>query len=274
MTDDSPLIYDINDLLYIMSKLRDPKSGCPWDIEQTFKTIAPYTIEEAYEVDEAIRDNDMPALKDELGDLLFQTVFHGQMAKEAGHFTFHDIVQNISDKMVRRHPHVFGNGTIKDADAQTHAWEQQKAKERKEKAKASGTVPSALDGVSIALPATLRAVKLQKRAARVGFDWPETLQVLDKLKEETEELVEAASKANNQDHIEEEFGDLMFVMCNLARHLKIDPEEALRSANAKFTRRFKGVESELQKLDKTPEQSSLEEMDDLWNKVKEREKSN
>jgi MazG family protein len=274
MTDNSPTRYDINDLLDIMSKLRNPETGCPWDIEQTFKTIAPYTIEEAYEVDEAIRNNDMPALKDELGDLLFQTVFHGQMAKEAGHFTFEDIVQNISDKMVRRHPHVFSDSTIVDAEAQTHAWEQQKAKERKEKAELNGTVPSALDGVSIALPATLRAVKLQKRAARVGFDWPETLQVLDKLKEETQELVEAANKTNNQDHIEEEFGDLMFVMCNLARHLKIDPEEALRSANAKFTRRFKGVEAELQKLNKMPEQSTLKEMDSLWDKVKAAEKEN
>ena len=272
MTDNSQIQYDINDLLDIMAKLRDPENGCPWDVEQTFKTIAPYTIEEAYEVDEAIRADDMPALKDELGDLLFQTVFHGQMAKEAGHFTFEDIVQSVSDKMVRRHPHVFGNGTIADADAQTNAWEQQKAKERAEKAASKGDLPSALDGVSISLPATLRAVKLQKRAARVGFDWPETIQVLDKLKEETEELVEAASQPDNQDHIEEEFGDLMFVMCNLARHLKIDPEEALRSANAKFTRRFKGVESELQKLDKTPEKSSLEEMDALWDKVKGAEK--
>ncbi|UTW56903.1 nucleoside triphosphate pyrophosphohydrolase [Kordiimonas sp. SCSIO 12610] len=263
----------MSDLLDIMAKLRDPDTGCPWDIEQDFKSIAPYTIEEAYEVDEAIRNDDMSALRDELGDLLFQTVFHSQMASEAGHFTFDDIVENISDKMIRRHPHVFGGGTIEDADAQTNAWETQKAKERKEKAEKEGRTPSALDGVSISLPATQRAVKLQKRAARVGFDWPETLQVLDKLEEETRELIEATSLPNNTEHIEEEFGDLMFVMCNLARHLKIDPEEALRTANAKFTRRFNGVESELQKLGKTPEQSTLDEMDALWDKVKEAEKS-
>jgi MazG family protein len=182
------------------------------------------------------------------------------------------VVTGISDKMIRRHPHVFGNGSVEDADAQTNAWEEQKAHERKAKAEQEGRIPSALDGVSLSLPATLRAVKLQKRAARVGFDWPQTIEVLDKLQEETKELVEATSIPDNQDHIEEEFGDLMFVMCNLARHLKIDPEEALRNANAKFTRRFNGIESELQKQGKSPKQSNLEEMDMLWNKMKAEEK--
>ncbi len=193
--------YSISDLLEIMRKLRNPETGCPWDIEQTFETIAPYTIEEAYEVDDAIRSKDMGALEDELGDLLFQTIFHARIAEEKGAFSFDNVVSAVCDKMVRRHPHVFSATDIANADAQTEAWEKQKAKERAKKAEMAGTLPSALDGVSLGLPALLRATKLQKRAARVGFDWPETTQVLDKLQEECEELVEAHNDDHSQEHL-------------------------------------------------------------------------
>jgi MazG family protein len=262
-------------LLNIMRALRTPETGCPWDLEQTFETIAPYTIEEAYEVDDAIRSGDMAGLQDELGDLLLQTIFHSQIAAEAGLFSFDDVVQSICDKMVRRHPHVFGDGDIKDADAQTSAWEHIKAQERASKsandnALSSGDAAplSALDGIPLALPSLLRALKLQKRAARVGFDWPSTTEVLDKVQEESEELVSAHADGSSQAHIEEEFGDLLFVMANLARHMKIDPEEALRKANTKFERRFHGVESKLAARGKTPSDSSLSEMDSLWDEVK------
>ena len=266
--------YSIQDLLEIMARLRDKKKGCPWDVEQTFATIAPYTIEEAYEVDEAIRAGDMHSLKDELGDLLFQVVFHAQMADEAGLFTFEDVVQNVSEKMVRRHPHVFGDADIATADAQVSAWEVQKANERQRKAEEEGREPSALDGVSISLPALLRAVKLQKRAARVGFDWPETTDVLAKMQEEAAELVEEVQAAE-QDHarVKDELGDLLFVMANLARHLDVEPEEALRGTNAKFERRFHRIEALLAEQGKTPAQSNLEEMDALWNTAKKEEKS-
>ncbi len=260
--------YSIDDLLSIMKALRTPETGCPWDLEQTFETIAPYTIEEAYEVDEAIREGDREALRDELGDLLLQTVFHARIAEEEGSFSFADVISSICDKMVRRHPHVFASATVEDADAQTSAWEQQKEGERARKAAARGETASVLDGVTVGLPSLLRAVKLQKRAARVGFDWPETVQVLDKMQEESAELVEAYQGGESQDRLSEEFGDLMFVMANLARHMKIDPEEALRGANAKFERRFKGVESKLDALGKTPKQSDLQEMDALWDAVK------
>lgn len=265
--------YSISDLLEIMRKLRTPETGCPWDIEQTFETIAPYTIEEAYEVDDAIRSKDMPALEDELGDLLFQTVFHARIAEERGAFSFGSVVAAICDKMTRRHPHVFSDVNIATADAQTEAWEAQKAKERAQKAKTSGSIPSALDGVPLGLPALLRAVKLQKRAARVGFDWPETIQVLDKIREECDELVEAQTDGHNEEHLREELGDLLFVMANLARHMKIDPEQALREANTKFERRFHGVESKLSAQGKTLEQSNLSEMDQLWDEVKKDEKN-
>lgn len=260
--------YSMEDLLSIMKALRTPETGCPWDLEQTFETIAPYTIEEAYEVDEAIRDGDRDALKDELGDLLLQTVFHAQMADEEGSFAFADVVQSVCDKMVRRHPHVFGDATVDDADAQTAAWEAQKEAERAKKAAARGEVPSVLEGVTVGLPSLLRAVKLQKRAARVGFDWPETVQVLGKMQEESAELVEAYQKDEGHERLKEEFGDLMFVMANLARHMKVDPEEALRGANAKFERRFKGIEERLYAAGKSPKESDLEEMDALWNAVK------
>lgn len=262
----------MDDLLQIMAKLRDPDGGCPWDVEQDFSTIAPYTIEEAYEVDEAIRNKDMESLKDELGDLLFQTVFHTQMAEEEELFTFHDVVQNVSEKMVRRHPHVFGDMSIADADAQTASWERLKAEERAKKAEEKGLVTSALDGVTPSLPALLRAIKLQNRAARVGFDWPETAQVVDKIQEECAELLAEVQEGSDHEKIKEEFGDLLFVISNLARHFKLDPEECLRAANSKFERRFKGVEQKLSAIGKKPEQSSLSEMDRLWDEVKQEEK--
>ena len=259
-------------LLEIMKSLRDPKTGCPWDIEQTHETIAPYTIEEAYEVEEAIENKDIPALKDELGDLLLQVVFQAQIAEEAGHFSFNDVVDGICDKMTRRHPHVFDDATVADAEAQTHAWEAQKATERAKRAEASGEAPSVLDGVTLGLPALLRAVKLQKRAARVGFDWPDASFVLDKIREESDELtVEMAAHAGNgppSDEMVEEFGDLMFVYANLARHLKINPETALRGANRKFERRFHYIEEQLAASGKDISQSNLQEMDALWDAAK------
>lgn len=250
-------------LLEIMRRLRDPKTGCPWDIEQDFASIAPYTIEEAYEVADAIERGDMADLEGELGDLLLQTVYHTAMGEEAGHFTFETVTRAIADKMVARHPHVFGDESRdKSAEQQTADWEAIKAKERAGKAE-RGT----LDGVAIGLPALLRALKLQKRAARVGFDWPSTTEVLDKIIEESRELVEAKDTLP-QDKIEEEYGDLLFVMANLGRHLGLDPEAALRAANAKFTRRFEAVEAKLAERGKTPSQSDLAEMDALWDQVK------
>jgi len=255
-------------LLEIMRRLRNPESGCPWDIEQTFATIAPYTIEEAYEVADAIDRQDWDELKGELGDLLFQSVFHAQMAEEAGYFSFDEVADTMSDKMVARHPHVFGDeNREKSAEQQTRDWETIKAAERAGK-KQQGT----LDGVAKGLPALLRALKLQKRAARVGFDWPETTMVLDKIKEEADELVEAKDDLT-ADEIEEEMGDLLFVMANLARHLKIDPEAALRRANSKFVRRFEYIEDQLRLRGKTPDQSSLEEMDAIWNGIRQVDKA-
>ncbi len=253
----------IDRLLQIMKRLRDPQTGCPWDIAQDFDTIAPYTIEEAYEVADAATRRDWADLEGELGDLLLQTVYFTQMAAEAGHFTFQSVVQNISDKMVARHPHVFGNESRdKTADQQTRDWETIKARERAQKQQGG-----ALDGVALALPALLRALKLQKRAARVGFDWPDVAQVLDKITEETQELTEARDTLGPKE-IEEEYGDLLFVMANLGRHLGLDPEAALRSANAKFTRRFQAVERLLAEMGKSPKDSTLEEMDRLWDQVK------
>ncbi len=262
----------IDSLLEVMEQLRNPDTGCPWDIEQSFETIAPYTIEEAYEVDDAIRHGDMDALKDELGDLLLQVVFHSQMAKEKQLFTFEDVAEAISTKMVRRHPHVFGNEFYETQDEQTSAWEEMKAAERSDKARTNAS-PSALDGIASNLPALLKALKLQKRAARVGFDWPNIEQVLDKITEETEELVEEYKQSDNSARIQEEFGDLLFVLVNLGRHMKIDSEEALRGANAKFERRFRSIEDKLQEAGKSPETSNLEEMDKLWDQVKLEEKA-
>lgn len=257
----------IERLLEIMRRLRDPETGCPWDIEQDFDSIAPYTIEEAYEVTDAIQRRDWPELEGELGDLLLQTVYHTAMGQEAGHFSFQSVVCGISDKMVARHPHVFGDeNREKSAEQQTADWEKIKAAERAGKAQ-KGT----LDGVAIGLPALLRALKLQKRAARVGFDWPSTDQVIEKIVEESQELVEARDTLT-QTEIEEEFGDLLFVMANLGRHLGLDPENALRAANAKFTRRFEAVETKLAAMGKTPAQSDLAEMDALWDAVKEEQR--
>ncbi|MBI1217509.1 MAG: nucleoside triphosphate pyrophosphohydrolase [Rhodobacteraceae bacterium] len=255
-------------LLEIMRRLRDPATGCPWDVEQTFATIAPYTIEEAYEVADAIERAAWDELRGELGDLLFQSVFHAQMAEDAGLFAFGDVVRTIADKMVARHPHVFGNESRdKSADQQTVDWERVKAAERAAKAE-----HGVLDGVAVGLPALLRAVKLQKRAARVGFDWPSTDEVLDKIVEEARELVEARDTLTEVEQFEE-FGDLLFVMANLARHLKIEPEAALRAANAKFTRRFRSIEAALAAQGKRPEDSDLAEMDALWNLAKAAEKA-
>jgi ATP diphosphatase len=271
MSDDS-LIHDSKGgmprLLEIMRRLRDPQTGCPWDIEQDFATIAPYTIEEAYEVADAIERQEWDELKGELGDLLFQSVFHAQMASERGYFDFDDVANTMSDKMVSRHPHVFGDeNRDKSAEQQTRDWETIKAAERAGKEQ-KGT----LDGVAIGLPALLRAVKLQKRAARVGFDWPDASHVLDKIVEESHELVEARDSLT-QAEIEEEFGDLLFVMANLARHLGVEPESALRATNAKFTRRFEQVEARLAARGKRPEDSDLAEMDALWDDVKADEKA-
>jgi ATP diphosphatase len=247
----------------IMARLRDPETGCPWDIEQDFATIAPYTIEEAYEVADAIERQDWDELRGELGDLLLQTVYHTQMAEEAGHFTFDEVVTAIADKMVARHPHVFGDESRdKSAEQQTLDWETVKAAERAARAR-SGV----LEDVALALPALMRAEKLQKRAARVGFDWPDIGQVVDKIAEEAHELAEARGTAT-QEAIEDEMGDLLFVMANLARHLKVDPEVALRRANSKFTRRFAYIEAELAASGKRPEDSDLDEMDALWDVAK------
>ncbi len=251
-------------LLEIMARLRDPETGCPWDLAQTFDTIAPYTIEEAYEVADVITRQSWAELPGELGDLLFQSVFHAQIAADAGLFTFDDVVQAIADKMVARHPHIFGpDSRVKTAEQQTADWERIKAAER-------GTA-GVLDGVALGLPALTRAVKLQNRAARVGFDWPSTDQVLAKLTEEVAELTEARTTLSEVE-VMDEFGDLLFVMANLARHWKIDPEAALRGANAKFTRRFARIEALLAADGKAPADSTLSEMDDLWNHAKAEER--
>lgn len=251
-------------LVEIMARLRDPDSGCPWDIEQTFATIAPYTLEEAHEVADAIQREAWEELPGELGDLLLQVVYHSRMAEEAGLFAFADVARAISDKMLARHPHVFGTESRdKSADQQTRDWEALKAAER--------GPARVLDGVALSLPALTRAVKLQNRAARVGFDWPNTDQVLDKLVEEAREVVEARDTLGHED-VTEEIGDLLFVMANLARHLKVDPEAALRAASGKFTRRFSAIEDWLAEQGKTPAQSDLAEMDALWNRAKAAEK--
>lgn len=255
----------MRELLNIMARLRDRESGCPWDVEQDFSTIAPYTIEEAYEVADAIQRGDMPALQDELGDLLFQVVFHARMAEEQGDFKFADVVRSVCDKMVRRHPHVFDNASVEDAEAQSHAWEETKARERD----ASG-MESLLDDVPRGMAELQRAVKLQKRAARVGFDWPEPGPVLDKFAEETAEIREAISR-DDRDAIEDEIGDLLFVVTNLARKLDVDPGKALRRANAKFEARFRAMERQCgrESLAAMP----LDEMESLWQSTKQVEKS-
>lgn len=252
----------------IMAQLRAPVGGCPWDVEQTFETIAPYTLEEAYEVADAIERGDMDDLKSELGDLLFQVVFHARMAEEHGLFVFDDVATAIADKLERRHPHVFGDEAAKaDGVAQKARWEDIKAAERKAKAR-----HGVLDDVPVGLPALARAAKLTRRAARVGFDWPSTAEVLDKLDEEVGEL-KVEIVAGDLDKAREELGDLLFVMANLARKLGVEPEDALRGANAKFVRRFAFIEAELAKDGRTPEQSDLAEMDGLWDAAKAAERA-
>ncbi|MDK3016374.1 nucleoside triphosphate pyrophosphohydrolase [Pseudodonghicola flavimaris] len=271
MPDQDP-IYELPEgigrLLEIMRRLRDPDTGCPWDLEQDFASIAPYTIEEGYEVADAIERQAWDELEGELGDLLFQTVYHTQMGAEAGLFSFDSVVRTISDKMIARHPHVFGNESRdKSAEQQTADWEAIKAAER-----AGKEQQGALEGLTANLPALLRAYKLQKRAARVGFDWPDAGDVLAKIAEEANELTEACDSLG-ADEIEEEFGDLLFVMVNLGRHLGVEPEAALRRANGKFTRRFRGVEQALAARGRRPEESDLAEMDALWDAVKAAEKA-
>ncbi|MGI9509647.1 MAG: nucleoside triphosphate pyrophosphohydrolase [Geminicoccaceae bacterium] len=260
----------IDRLLAVMARLRDPDGGCPWDIEQTFETIAPYTIEEAYEVADAISRGDMADLEEELGDLLLQVVYHSQMASEGPDadqaFTFTDVAAGIADKMIRRHPHVFGDATVESAAAQTKAWEEVKAEERKLKGMAERE--SLLDDVPIALPALTRAEKLQKRAARGGFDWPETRQVLAKLDEELGELRHEIRNGAVTDRVEDELGDVLFTVANLARHLKIDPEEALRRTNRKFECRFRSVEQDVGKMGCSMKDKSLDELETLWQAAK------
>jgi len=255
---------DIAALLDIMRRLRAPQGGCPWDVEQTFASIAPYTIEEAYEVAGAIEEENWDGLKDELGDLLFQVVFHARLAEERGLFDFGDVVAAVTNKMVRRHPHVFGDLTgIDSAEAQVGAWEKHKAAERAAKPDAS-----LLDDVPRALPALTRALKLQKRAASVGFDWDSAPRVVEKLAEEANEIVAAKEAGAPRSDIEEEVGDLLFVVANLARHLKVQPEDALRAANEKFSRRFRFIEQSLRAQGKSPHGASLVEMESLWQQAK------
>lgn len=252
-------------LLAIMARLRDPQNGCPWDREQSFATIAPYTIEEAYEVADAIARGDMAALKDELGDLLFQVVFHARMAEEAGLFSFDEIASGIADKMERRHPHVFGDALIETAAAQTEAWEEHKAAERRNRAHQAGDRHSVLDGVALALPALLRAAKIQSRAARIGFDWPEARPVFDKLDEEIAELRAEFEAGADFTRIEDELGDILFAVVNLARKLGIDPEAALCRATGKFERRFRRVEALAAERGLG---NNLDALETLWQEVK------
>ena len=257
-------------LVDIMARLRNPDGGCPWDLEQDFSTIAPYTIEEAYEVSDAIDRNDMSDLREELGDLLFQVVFHSQMASEAGAFDVSDVIDAINEKMIRRHPHVFEAGDHRTSEEQTIAWEQMKAAERTAKGKPDKPA-SALDGVALSLPALLRAEKLQKRAARVGFDWTEPEPIFDKLDEETEE-VRAAIRSGDPEKVEDEIGDLLFVAANLARRLEIDPELALRRANAKFERRFRAMEALASEQGNIFADLDLDAQEALWQAVKRTER--
>lgn len=282
---------DIGRLIEIMVALRTPVTGCPWDLEQTFATIAPYTIEEAYEVADAIARRDLADLKEELGDLLLQVVYHAQLAEEEGVFAFGDVVQGITAKMIRRHPHVFGDAQVRTTGIAKGFWERIKSQEKAEKAAGRDAIDgggntrrtplpqaSVLADVPVALPALTRAVKLQEKAARVGFDWPSLAPVFDKMREELSELEEATLPLDprggreaapvDRAHIEEEFGDLLFVMANVARHLEINPEDALRQANDKFRRRFEGIEAGLAERGRTPAQSTLAEMDALWDEVK------
>ena len=263
---------DVARLIEIMAALRTPGSGCPWDLEQDFRSIAPFTIEEAYEVADAIERNDLADLKDELGDLLLQVVFHARMAQEQELFSFKDVVDAICDKLIRRHPHVFGGGQSLDADGVNEQWRAIKAREKA--AKQGGPPASLLDGAPLALPALTRALKLQQKASTVGFDWDDAHQVLDKIREETEEVAAelALPGASASPALEEEIGDLLFVVANLARHARVDPEQALRCANTKFERRFHYIEQRLAENGRSPEAASLDEMEALWVEAKETER--
>lgn len=254
----------IDKLLEVMRNLRDPQKGCPWDLKQDFASIAPYTVEEAYEVADAIAREDFAALKDELGDLLFQVIFHSRMAEEAGLFDFEAVAAAISDKMLRRHPHVFGDAEQRAAGAQEGSWEAIKANERQ-----AHSDSSALAGVARALPALKRAEKLGTRASAVGFDWPDRKGVRDKIREELDELEQAVG-SREPEAIEEEFGDLLFAVVNLARHLQIDPEKALTGGNYKFERRFRDMESAIAASDKTFREHTLESFDQEWRAAKKR----
>jgi MazG family protein len=266
-------LYTLANLLSVMARLRDKDTGCPWDVEQTFSSIARYTIEEAYEVADAIACEDLDALKDELGDLLLQVVYHAQMASELDRFEFGDVVDAITRKMIRRHPHVFGDAS-RDGFVAGGMWQRIKTEEKAERG--AGAASSLLDDVPLALPALSRAVKLQKRAAEVGFDWPSLGPVLAKAEEEMGELkaaiAESQGEKNQTQRVVEEFGDLLFVMANIARHLRIDPEAALRGANGKFMRRFRSIEAALANQGRKPEDATLEEMDQLWDEAKAAEK--
>ena len=264
MTVDCPAPAAIDDLLQIMAQLREPGTGCPWDLQQDFHSIAPYTLEEAYEVADAIEQGNPAALKEELGDLLFQVVYHAQMAQEAGWFDFNAVVEGICEKMVRRHPHVFADDDIETAEAQTAAWEVHKQRER-------GQQDSALDGVPLALPALTRADKLQKRASRIGFDWPSIHGVSDKVEEELDELREEIKNNAGADALMDEAGDLLFAAVNLVRHAGIDPEAALRQGNRKFSRRFRMVERLSEAAGKTVAATDLDTLDRYWDEVKELE---
>jgi ATP diphosphatase len=250
-------------LLEIMARLRDPATGCPWDRQQDFKSIAPYTVEEAYEVADAIERDDLAALREELGDLLLQVVYHARMAEEAGLFGFEEVAAGIGDKLVARHPHVFGAAGIEDAAQQTRDWESRKAAERVAKSQAG-----VLDGIPVGMPSLTRAEKLQKRAARVGFDWPELAPVFGKIREELAELEQEISAQAPHARMQDELGDVLFAVANLARKLSVDPEQALRGTNRKFERRFHHVESRLAEAGRKPEQATLEEMDGYWDEAK------
>jgi MazG family protein len=258
---------EIDELLNIMQQLRDPQTGCPWDSAQNFASIVPHTIEEAYEVADTIAQQDWQGLQKELGDVLFQVVFYAQLASEEGHFNFANVVASLTEKMIRRHPHVFGNTVYKNQTEQTADWERIKSSERE-------TPPvSVLDGVPLALPATTRALKLQRKAAQVGFDWENPSQVLDKVAEEVLEIKTELTTSNDPIRTEEELGDLLFACVNLARHLAADPEATLRAANRKFERRFQRIETWLKESGRSPEKVSLKELDGLWEQAKQEEKS-
>jgi MazG family protein len=260
---------DIDELLMIMARLRDPERGCPWDLEQTFATIVPHTIEEAYEVAEAVARGDLEALRDELGDLLFQVVFYARLAEEAGAFDFAAVAAAIVAKLTRRHPHVFGEAEVVDARQQSREWERHKAAERA--AKAGDATPSVFDGVTTTLPALSRAVKLQRRAAQVGFDWRRLEEVADKVEEELREVRAEIANDGGRERLSHEIGDLLLACSNLARFADLDPEAVLRDANRRFERRFRRIEAWLAAEGRTPEQSDLEEMERLWRRAKEEE---